>query len=104
MVKESSYKKQFTQSSGSHFRKKLDTHEVFELYFNEELNLKILEKSNRYASQKNSLLYLTMLDLNKLNAILMFTGYHSLIHTKVFWEKEDDVRTPLVIFAESKQF
>ena len=39
------------------------THQVFELYVKEELNLKILEKSNSYASQKNSLLDLTMLDL-----------------------------------------
>lgn len=38
-------------------------HKVFGLFINEKLKLKILEESNQYASQKNSLLDLTMLDL-----------------------------------------
>ena len=76
-------------------------HEVFELYVNEELKLKILGESNQYASQKKSLLDLIMLDLNTFNAIFMFTGYHFLLQPRMFWEKEDDVGILIAYEAQS---
>ena len=104
----------FIRSSGRYFRKSRQMenkvinllegkqpHEVFELYVNEELKLKILGESNQYASQKKSLLDLTMLDLNTFNAIFMFTGYHFLLQPRMFREKEDDVGILIVYEAQS---
>ena len=44
-----------------------------------------------------------MNDLNTFNAILMFTGYHSLPRTRLFWEKGDDVAGPMVYNAMSRK-
>ena len=60
----------------------------------------ILEETSRYASQNNNtLLQLTMSNLNTFNAILMLTGYQSLPRTRIFWEKEEDAVVPMVYEA-----
>ena len=77
--------------------------EVFEYFVNHELKAKIIEETNRYASQKNNNLFnLTMDNLNTFNAILMITGYHSLPRTRMFWEKEEDVGVPMIYDALSR--
>ena len=44
-------------------------------------------------------------DLELFNSILLLTGHHSLLHTKIFWEKEDDIGLPIVYEAMSgKEF
>ena len=54
------------------------THEIIEQYLNAELELKILEETNRYASQKNTTTSLNVEDLEIFNSILLLTGNHSL--------------------------
>ena len=76
---------------------------MFEYFVNEEFKSKIIEETNRYAAQNNDSFTLSMSDLNTFNVILMFTGYHSLPRTRLFWEKEDDVAVPMVYNAMSRK-
>ena len=80
------------------------SHEFFEKYVNSELKLKIFEETNRHAAQRkqpSSMLE----DLELFNSILLLTGHHSLLHTKIFWEKEDDIGLSIVYEAMSgKEF
>lgn len=43
-----------------------------------------------------------MTDLNTFNAILMFTGSHSLPRNKMFWKKENDTGIPIIYEAMSR--
>ena len=62
-----------------------EPHEIFEQYVNTELKAMIVEETNRYAAQKNSKALFTTANLKTFNAVLMLTGYHSLLRTCMFW-------------------
>ena len=88
-----------------------EPHEIFEQYVNAELKAMIVEETNRYAAQKNNKALFTTADLEKVNAVLMLTGYHSLPRARMFWEKEGDIRLFIVYesisqreFEELKRF
>ena len=42
-------------------------------------------------------------DLETFNSILLLTGYHSLLQTRMFWEKEDDTRLSIVYETMSRK-
>ena len=70
-------------------------HEVLKAYVKAELKEIILTEIYSFAVQKNSTFVLSMADLNLFHAILVMTGYHSLPHTRLYWEN-DGVGIPLI--------
>ena len=42
-------------------------------------------------------------DLETFNSILLLTGYHSLLQTRMFWEKEADTRLSIVYETMSRK-
>lgn len=58
--------------------------EVFEEYVSAELRVMIRTEANMFAAQKNSTFVLSIVDLNTFHAILIMTGYHSLLGTRLY--------------------
>ena len=57
---------------------------------------KILDETNKYATQKNTNFVLSVANVNKFNAILMFKGYYPLPRTGMFLEEVEYVDFALV--------
>ena len=74
-------------------------HETFEKYASAELKEMIATETNLYAAQKNADSTFTATDLETFNAVLILTGYHSLLRTRILWEKEEDI--DLLVVYES---
>ena len=71
-------------------------HEAFEKYVNAELKEMIVTETNRYAAQKNRNSTSKVTDLETFNTVLILTVYHSLLWTRMFWEKEEDIGLSIV--------
>lgn len=71
--------------------------EIFETLFDEDVCKLILEQTQLYAMQKNRHDFkMTCEDLKIFVGILLLTGYHSLPRESMYWQMDEDTRTPLV--------
>lgn len=73
-------------------------HEIFEEYSNAELKEMKLTEANTFEAQKNLTSLLSVAVLNTFHAISMMTGYHLLLRTRLYWEKEDEVGLLLLVY------
>nr|CAH7734201.1 unnamed protein product [Callosobruchus chinensis] len=72
-------------------------YEVFSLYFSEDVWEKIVDFSKKYANDHNRHSFeLDKTSLKRFVGILIFSGYHTLPATKMFWSKDEDKGIPLV--------
>ena len=78
-------------------------HEAFEKYVNAELKEMIVTETNRYAAQKNRNSTSKVTDLETFNTVLILTVYHSLLWTRIFWEKEEDIGLSIVYESISRK-
>jgi DNA excision repair protein ERCC-6 len=89
----------------------LSPHEFFELFFDDEMILMIVDYSNRYAFQNNHTLNLSANDLRCFIAILIISGYVPLPRWRQFWDAKLDTHNDMVSkamrrdrFEEIKRF
>ena len=77
--------------------------EIFNFLFHSIFKDHIVSESIRYARHCNCTDFrFTANDLDTFNAVLLFSGYHSLPQQKLYWERNTDVLTPMVHESISK--
>ncbi|XP_047120564.1 piggyBac transposable element-derived protein 2-like [Schistocerca piceifrons] len=77
--------------------------QVFEDFFSEKVMDTIIEKSEIYARQHNTINFLlTKEKLKSVIGILLLNGYHKLPHENMYWEQASDVGVPLVFNSMSR--
>jgi len=65
--------------------------ELFSLFFDDMSIELIVNKSMRYASQKNDLCFsVTSTEIRRFLGILIFTGYYKLPQMDIYWSKDAD--------------
>ena len=81
----------------------LERSEFFRLLFNDEICSLIVTETERYASQRNKTIQLMRQEIEVFVGILLLTGYNSRPHQRLYWRKDDDVCSPLVLKSKSRK-
>ena len=78
--------------------------EIFELLFNENMQKHIIQETVKYAQvcRNDSTFNMTEYDLRCHVGTLFFSGYHSLPQQHLYWERSNDVDSPMVYQCISK--
>ena len=76
---------------------------LFRLLFNEEICSLIACETERYASQRNEVIYLTAQAIKAFVGILLLTGYNSRPRQRLYWSKNDNISCPLISRSMSRK-
>ena len=68
----------------------------FRLLFDEEIYSLIAYKMERYVSQRNKIIHLTLQKIEAFVGILLLTEYNSRPRQRLYWSKDDDISCPLI--------
>ena len=75
----------------------------FQLLFNEEIYSRIACETERYASQRNDVIYLSPQEIEAFVGILLLTGYNSQPRQRLYWRKDNDITCPLISRSMSRK-
>ena len=71
--------------------------DVFEILFNQELRRHLVHETLQYAkvSHNDTSFTFSEDEIRKYIGVLLFSGYHILPHQYMYWERMDDISTPM---------
>nr|CAH7724502.1 unnamed protein product [Callosobruchus chinensis] len=76
--------------------------DLFFLFFDNDILCKIVEETNRYSQQKNSNVLVNVTEIKCFFAILILSGYSSVLRRRMYWENSKDSHNILVSEAMSR--
>ncbi len=77
--------------------------ELFCMFFDDEVETLIIEQSNLYAKSKNNHSFkMSSSGLRRFMGIIYLSGYRQLPKQSLYWSKDEDVDTPIVRIAMSR--
>ena len=75
------------------------------LLFNEDIYSLIACETERYASQRNEVIYLILQEIRAFVGIFLLIGYNCRPRQRLYWSKDDDINCPLISSSmSSKRF
>lgn len=76
--------------------------DLFELFFDDEMFMFILDETNRYSQQQNSSFVLEMSELRRFIGILIVSGYHTLPALGDYWSNKPSLGVSIIKQAMSR--
>ena len=68
----------------------------FRLFFDDNVLKLLVDKSNRYAFQRNDNLYMDSAEMLCFLGIIILSAYSKLPRSRLYWDEKDDVRNSFV--------